>query len=94
MSVLGFIFLVPVLVEAHPKDFTVLIEDPADSSPSGDRTPLVLIHGIHGNQWPTDVDDVNNPFLYYWVLSIFLCEFIIGQFFEEWQVVIHFSYWV
>ncbi|OPL15773.1 MAG: hypothetical protein AVO38_09645 [delta proteobacterium ML8_D] len=66
LSVLGFILLLPVLVEAHPKDFTFLIEDPADSSPSGDRTPLVLIHGIHGNQWPTDVDDVNNPFLYYW----------------------------
>ncbi|OPL14481.1 MAG: hypothetical protein AVO38_02650 [delta proteobacterium ML8_D] len=28
------------------------------------------------------------------VLSTFLCEFLIGQFFEEWQVVIHFSYWV
>jgi energy-coupling factor transporter ATP-binding protein EcfA2 len=28
------------------------------------------------------------------VLSTFLCECLIGQFFEEWQVVIHFSYWV
>jgi putative transposase len=28
------------------------------------------------------------------VLSTFLCEFLIGQFFEEWRAVIHFSYWV
>jgi|GEM_PF-2438827 len=26
------------------------------------------------------------------VLSTFMCKFLIGQFFEEWQVVMHFSY--
>jgi len=26
------------------------------------------------------------------VLSTFLCKFLIGQFFEEWQVVTHFPY--
>ena len=66
LSVLGFIFLVPVLVEAHPKDFTILIEGPDDRAPLANRTPLILIHGIHGNQWPTGEDDVNNPFLRYW----------------------------
>ncbi|OPL16268.1 MAG: hypothetical protein AVO38_07915 [delta proteobacterium ML8_D] len=43
--------------------------------------------------------DLGNPDRVTWasrtrVLSTFLCEFLIGQFFEEWQVVIHFSYWV
>jgi hypothetical protein len=28
------------------------------------------------------------------VLSTFLCEFLISQFFKKWQVVTHFSYWV
>jgi len=26
------------------------------------------------------------------VLSTFMCKFIVGQFFEEWQVITHFSY--
>jgi chemotaxis protein CheD len=44
---------------------------------------------------PAMFADTGIPLLFKsWVLSTFLCECLIGQFFEEWQVVIHFSYWV
>jgi hypothetical protein len=34
----------------------------------------------------------SNPAIVKKVLSTFMCKFHIGQFFEEWQVVMHFSY--
>ncbi len=61
---LAFVFLTPIFSQAHPKDFTTLLE--YDSSPLGDRTPLILIHGVHGNQWENGVDDINSPHLPYW----------------------------
>src|SRR3990167_10535102 len=46
---------------------TVLVPDEGDSNPhlSG-RTPLILIHGIHGNQQEDETDDINNPNRGYW----------------------------
>ena len=37
---------------------------------------------------------IKTSFYTFKVLSTFLCEFLIGQFFEKRQVVTHFSYWV
>jgi pimeloyl-ACP methyl ester carboxylesterase len=56
----------PTSSKAAPKDYTNLIEDSADNSPLGERIPLILIHGVHGNKWPTGEDNINNPYLYYW----------------------------
>jgi len=65
----------------HPKDFTVLLEDPLDRNPLGDRTPLILIHGIHGDKKNANYQSENiqdhNPnywfnfsqFFYYWGAS-------------------------
>ncbi len=66
ICILAFILITPMFSQAEPKDFTNLIEDPADSSPLGERTPLILVHGKNGNNWPGCTDDVNNPYLYYW----------------------------
>ncbi len=34
--------------------------------PSEGRIPLILVHGIHGNQWDNGVDNVQSPNLPYW----------------------------
>jgi len=45
---------------------TRLIEDPGDRTAIGNRTPVILIHGIHGNRLPDGTDDVFRPNLPYW----------------------------
>jgi pimeloyl-ACP methyl ester carboxylesterase len=45
---------IPLVAQTSDADCdTALLADPSDSMPLGNRTPLILIHGIHGNA--TDV---------------------------------------
>ena len=39
--------------------FTTLVADESDSEPVGTRTPLILVHGLHGNAIAS-VDDIAN----------------------------------
>gem|GEM_PF-2046124 len=47
--------------DISPADgFTRIIEED-QNDPIGNRTPLILIHGIHGNEQPDDTDDIARP---------------------------------
>ncbi len=40
----------PSSADTGPNDITTLIEDPFDHSALGNRTPVILVPGIHCNQ--------------------------------------------
>lgn len=58
------------VVQAHADSDTNLVINVSalDSFPLGTRTPVILIHGIHSNQWPSDrraghcFDCANDPY--------------------------------
>lgn len=53
-----------VSAQQNPEDITALVA--FDSSPIDGRTPLILVHGIWGNQWQTGLDDRDSPNWPYW----------------------------
>lgn len=58
----------PAHADTGPNDITRLIEDPADTSPLGNRIPLILVHGIHGNENEiTNIDKITQPNWDYWL---------------------------
>ena len=66
--VFAALFLAPILAEAQDyEDFTRLLAD--DDSALGERIPLILVHGTHGNRWKGEDgkdDNVDTPNLLYW----------------------------
>ena len=62
--------------DPSPADsITALVADEVDTDPTGTRTPLILVHGLHGNQQPDGSDVIAEPNLNrnYW--SSFLADF-------------------
>ncbi len=54
------------VTDSSPADIlTRLIPDENDTLPIGNRTPVILIHGIHGNKPPNGTDDIAHPFRNY-----------------------------
>jgi pimeloyl-ACP methyl ester carboxylesterase len=76
------------VTDSGPADsVTRLIADENDTLPLGDRTPLILIHGIHGNKPPHGTDSISNPyrdyfknFLNYFNMSNFKARYKIYRF--------------
>ncbi len=71
---LAFMFHMPAAAQSPATErvtlssdgYTGLFEDRADTGPP-DRTPLILIHGVHGNSPPcSDEDTLANPYRDYW----------------------------
>ena len=54
--------------DPSPADaITALVADESDTDPAGTRIPLILVHGIHGNQDPQDGSDtIANKNRSYW----------------------------
>jgi hypothetical protein len=59
-----FVLIFAPVVHAGAKDISTLLA--FETSPIGDRIPLILVHGYLGNQWDNGVDDVASPHWPYW----------------------------
>jgi hypothetical protein len=63
VSILWLVSIQPVALAATAYDDTALVDD--DGTPIGNRTPLILVHGIHGNKPDGGSDDIAHPYAGY-----------------------------
>ena len=63
---------------------TRLFPDQITAGDLANRTPLVLIHGIHGNKGPEDIDRVDAPYRDYW--GTFLAYFDTDTFRQKYKI--------